>query len=264
MNFENILNNNFIKMISPEFITSIIVMLIICIFSFVVYFKQKKYTALDEPKGIVNIMEFAIDTFDDQVRENMGVSYVHMSFYFMVLSAYIFLGFIVGMIGIPNFIYLGEDSIMNSSHLFASLTNPFTNIAFPLMIGLVTWIATQANSIRYSHWGYLKQFVSPIPLVGFLSLFSPLISITMRLFGNAFAGFCLSTIVYVALSQLFNGFGLLVSPVIMPFFHAYFDLFSGFIQTLIFMTLSMINIAQQGPDQEEQIAALSLKTTIAE
>jgi F0F1-type ATP synthase membrane subunit a len=61
---------------------------------------------------------------------------------------------------------------------------------------------------------------------------------------------------------MFNGFGLLLAPVVMPFFHAYFDIFSGFIQALVFVTLTMVNISQQGPDQDEQLAALSLKNQV--
>ena len=38
INFDNVLNPNFLKMISPEFVTSLIVMLAIIIFSLVVYF----------------------------------------------------------------------------------------------------------------------------------------------------------------------------------------------------------------------------------
>ncbi|MCI1734565.1 MAG: F0F1 ATP synthase subunit A [Bacilli bacterium] len=262
MNFDNLLNTDLRKMFPPEAITSFLVMAIIIVFSFVVYVKQKKYGPLDKPKGIVNITEMAIEAIDKQVDENMGVAYRGTGYFFAVLSAYIFLGFFIGMMGLPNFIYLGEDSLLNSSHLFAALPNPFTNLAFPLSIGLIMWVLTQLNYIHYSKWGYLLQFVEPIPIVGILTIWAPLVSISLRLFGNAFAGFCLSTIVYVAFSQMFNGFGLLLAPVVMPFFHAYFDIFSGFIQALVFVTLTMVNISQQGPDQDEQLAALSLKNQV--
>ena len=67
INFDNVLNPNFLKMISPEFVTSLIVMLAIIIFSLVVYFKQKNLDPLEKPKGIVNIAEFIVEFGDRQV-----------------------------------------------------------------------------------------------------------------------------------------------------------------------------------------------------
>lgn len=262
MNTDNILSFDFFKVLPPEFLTSLLVMVVICVFSFVLYFKQKKYKALDKPKGIVNLMEVAIEYFENMTNENMGRAYKPMIPYFMVLAFYILLGFVVGMMGIPNLVYLGEDSLLNSSKLFSALPNPFTNLTFPLCIGLITWVLIQFNSLRYNHLSYFKQFFSPIPLVGFGTVWAPMISLSLRLFGNAFAGFCLSTIVYVAFSQILSGIGLVLVPAVMPFFHAYFDLFSGFIQTLVFVTLTMMDIAQEGPDQEEQMKAISLKNAV--
>ncbi|MFA6861857.1 MAG: F0F1 ATP synthase subunit A [Bacilli bacterium] len=265
MNTDNILRTDFLKVMTPEFIASMLTMLIICIFCFVVYFKGKKYKPLDKPKGIVSVSEVIVSYADDQVKDMMGPVYGNFGGYIIALAAYIFVGFMVGMIGIPNFIYLGEDSLMNSSHLFAALPNPFTNLGFPLLIGFITLVMIQVNAIKYTHFKYLLRFVEPIPIVGIFTLWVPMISLSLRLFGNAFAGFCLSTLVYGALGN--TGWGLILAPAVMPFFHAYFDVFSGFIQTLVFVMISMMDIAQEGPEMEEQmkmINAVSLKTTIAD
>lgn len=262
MNIDNILSMDFLKVLPAEFITSCLVMLIICVLSIVVYFKQKKYKALDKPKGIVNLMEVVIEYFENMTKDNMGYAYKPMTPYFIVLAFYILLGFVIGMMGLPNLIYVGEDAILNSSKLFSALPNPFINLTFPLSIGLLTWILIQWNSLRYNHMGYFKQFVSPIPVVGLATVWAPMISLSLRLFGNAFAGFCLSTMIYVAFDQILSGLGLILVPAVMPFFHAYFDLFSGYIQTLVFVTLTMMDIAQEGPDQEEQMKAISLKNAV--
>lgn len=264
MNYENLLSTDFLKKIPAEFLTSLLVMLVICILSFVVYFKQKKYDPLEKPKGIVNIFEMAIEYFTNKVETDMGPAYRGLIGYFMVLSFYIFGGFFVGMMGIPNFITFGEGAILDNSSLFSPLPNPFTNLAFPLLIGLITWILIQWNSLRNNHLSYFKQFVSPIPVVGLATVWAPFISISLRLFGNALAGFALSTIVYTGFKYMLNGFGLILVPEIMPFFHAYFDLFSGFIQTLVFVTLTMMDIAQEGPEIQEQYEAISLKAKISE
>ena len=67
----------------------------------------------------------------------------------------------------------------------------------------------------------------------------------MRLFGNILIGTILMSLVYQftgwvsALIIPFNFLG----PVIAPVLHAYFDVFAGCIQTLVFVTLSSILIA---------------------
>ena len=39
-----------------------------------------------------------------------------------------------------------------------------------------------------------------------------------------------------------------MAPLIAPVLHAYFDLFSGFIQTLVFVTLTMVLIGNDMPE----------------
>ncbi len=41
-----------------------------------------------------------------------------------------------------------------------------------------------------------------------------------------------------------------LGPVIAPILHIYFDVFSGVIQALVFMTLSSILISIENPDEE--------------
>ena len=46
--------------------------------------------------------------------------------------------------------------------------------------------------------------------------------------------------------------GGIISPIVTPILHAYFDLFSGLIQTVVFLFLSMIFIANEGPEDDEE------------
>ena len=55
---------------------------------------------------------------------------------------------------------------------------------------------------------------------------------------NALAG------LFTASGSIFN----FVGPVLAPVLHAYFDVFSGFIQTLIFITLTMVFIGNELTD----------------
>ncbi len=272
INFDNLLNPHFSKMISAEFITSMIVMLLIIIFSFVVYFRMKKTDPLEKPKGIVNIAEVIVSFGDNKVNELMGCPKYFSDFagYIIPLSAYIFLGFFIGMMGIPNFIVLGKKSdgyILNETKLFSTLPSPFTNLTFTLLLGLITVVLIEVTKLRTDKWKYVNQFIFTFPpLLPLATNFVPMLSLGIRLFGNAFAGFCITTLLYQTFYALFSHFGLLLAPVIMPFLHAYFDLFSGFIQTIVFVMITMMDIMQGAPQEEanESISkAVDMRNSVA-
>lgn len=258
MNFENILNPDFSKMMSPEFIASMLTMLLIIIFSVIVYFKQKKYKATDAPKGIVHIAEMLVDFGDRQVNDLMGCPKYFSNFagYIIPLYLFIFIGFVIGMMGIPNFIVMGSQTdgyILNETKLFAALPNPFTNLAFTLSIGFLTVFLIEFTKVRAQRKNYWKQFIFAFPpLLPAITNLVPMISLGIRLFGNALAGSCIVTMIYTAFGQLMNGFGLIAAPVIMPFLHFYFDLFSGLIQGLVFVMITMMDIAQEAPEMEAE------------
>ncbi len=256
INFDNLLNPSFKKMISAEFITSIIVMTLIIVFSLVVYFRMKKSDPLEKPKGIVNIAETIVDFGDRQVSELMGCPKYFSNFagYIIPLFLYILLGFFIGMMGIPNFIVLGPKSegyILNETKLFTTLPSPFTNLTFTLLLGLITVVLIEFTKLRTQKLKYVNQFIFTFPpLLPLATNFVPMLSLGVRLFGNAFAGSCIMTLLYQTFYALFNHFGLLLAPVIMPVFHAYFDMFSGFIQTIVFVMITMMDIAQGAPEEE--------------
>lgn len=256
LNIENVINPNFLKAMPLEFISSMLTMLLICLFSFVVYFKQKKLPLDSEPKGIVNVAEMIVEFADKQVSELMGCPKYFSNFggYMISLCFYIFFGFIVGIIGIPNFINFGGSSteyLLNDSTMYKSLPAPFTNLAFTLSIGLMTVILIELTKARTKKWKYFNQFIFNFPpLLPLVTNLVPMLSLGLRLFGNAFAGSCIMILLNQMFLSLANGFGLIAAPFIMPFLHAYFDIFSGLIQTIVFAMITMMNIAQQAPEEK--------------
>ena len=50
-----------------------------------------------------------------------------------------------------------------------------------------------------------------------------------------------------------QGSDIILAPFITPILHVYFDLFSSFIQTLVFSMLTMIFIAQEQNEEEDNI-----------
>lgn len=242
MDFNKIIEPLSYDNLPPEFITSLLALVIILIITLVINIKLKKYNPLERPKGFLHLVEIAIDFADRQVTSLMGDAFEGFGGYLLVVCGYIFLGFFIGMIGIPNFFQI------NSSWAFEALPNPFTNMAMPLSIALITFCLTHYTSIRCKKWSYFKRFTEPFVVfapINLVTMWSSLLSLTLRLFGNALAGYCVITLIYVGIGSAIpnSWYGLFISPIIAPIAHLYFDMFDGFIQLMVFGMLTMINIS---------------------
>src|SRR5699024_12556669 len=86
--------------------------------------------------------------------------------------------------------------------------------------------------------------------------FSLLISLSLRLFWYVLSGSVILSLLYMFtgwLSQFipvignFNFVGIFVTPVL----HLYFDLFAGFIQAFLFISLTIIYIGMEAPREEK-------------
>lgn len=232
--------------IPPEFISSVLSMIIVIILAIVIRIKLKHYDPLKKTNGFLSIVEEIINFTDKKVTELMGNSFEGFGGYIVALGAYIIIGFIIGMIGIPNFFQ------PESEQFLIALPNPFTNIAMPLSIALCTFCLTHFEAIRCRHLGYFRRYVEPVFVflpVNLISMWSSLLSLTLRLFGNALAGYCIITIIYVGIGTILppsgSLTGLVLTPLLAPIAHLYFDLFDGAIQLIVFTMLTMINISQE-------------------
>ena len=231
--------------LSGEVISSLIVMGIILILAFIIAIQAHFQDPLKKPKGLLLVAEIGVNFFDGMVEDMMGPRFRGFGGYVMAVAVYLFLAFIFGLTGLPS---------------------PVTNLAVPLSLALCTFVLIHATSIKYTKFAYFKRYVDPIPVflpVNLLSMWAPLLSMTLRLFGNAISGWALMSIVYYALQNLsamifsfipseWNQ--IFIAPIATPILHAYFDLFSGFIQTTIFIFLTMINIGIEAPDDIETIS----------
>ena len=151
----------------------------------------------------------------------MGIKFKGYGGFIMAIAVYLFISFIFGLTGLPS---------------------PVTNLAVPLSLALVTFILIHYTSIRFTHFRYFKRYVEPFAVflpINLLSMWAPLLSMTLRMFGNAIVGWVLISLINASLeslsSLLFGFMGSGVSsiwfvPIVTPVLHAYFDLFSGFVQ----------------------------------
>ena len=233
--------DNFLKFDIPgEVISSLIVMLIIIILAIYVGIRAHFQDPLKKPKGLLHITEIGVNYFDNFVKDLTGSALPNFGGFIMGVACYLFLAFIFGLTGLPS---------------------PVTYMAVPLSLGLTTFLLIHLISARYTKFAYFKRYVEPMPVflpVNLLSMWAPLLSLTLRLFGNAVAGWALLTIVEVSLrdlsASLFSfvpaGWNeVFLAPIPLAVLHAYFDLFSGLIQTVVFISLTAIFIGQEIPEE---------------
>ena len=92
-------------------------------------------------------------------------------------------------------------------------------------------------------------FLLPLNIIGEIA--KP-ISLSFRPFGNILGGAVIMALLYQFLgwlSSLIPGVSIPIGQLIIPVpLHLYFDLFSGFIQTTVFIFLTMIFVSQEGPE----------------
>lgn len=229
------------KGLSPEIISSLIVMGIILVFAVIVGIQAHFHDPLKAPKGPLFLAEVGVNFFDRLVDDMMGPRFKGFGAYIMAVASYLFLAFVFGLTGLPS---------------------PATNLAVPFTLALITFVMIHATSVKYTKFAYFKRFIDPIPVflpVNLISMWAPLLSMSLRVFGNAISGWCLMSIVYWGLQNLsatiFSFVAspinqLFIAPFITPVLHAYFDLFSALIQTTIFIFLTMINIALEAPEDD--------------
>lgn len=212
--------------IQSEVYSVLIVTAVIAVAGIVLGRKIAKSDPSEKPKGAANFGLMIVNFFDGFVRQNMGDEYVG------------FLGPVVGTLGI--YVLLANWSGL------VSLPNPTQNFSVTVTLAFLAWLVIEGTQIHVKGWkGYFKGYLSPIAVflpMNVISELSPILSISMRLFGNILVGGVLMGLVYSATSLLsglipglnFNVFG----PVFAPILHAYFDVFQGAIQMYVFITLT--------------------------
>lgn len=117
-----------------------------------------------------------------------------------------------------------------------------------MMFLLIHYTSIKENGLKAKLQGLCEPFFlfAPLNILGDLAL--P-ISLSLRLFGNMLAGTIIVGLVYSLMQSLFP-IGIL-GFTFTPFLHAYFDIFSGLIQTYIFFTLASFFLSDNMAGMED-------------
>lgn len=229
--------------ITQTMVTLLAVTIILIIVS---YFVTRNLTK--RPSGIQVIAEKLISMLYGLVEDTMGKHNSH----FTPFIGTIFLSSIVGTL-------LGMTQIFRSATADLSVT-----LAWAIVTTLLVWYYNIKN---FGFKAWLKGFTEPIVVMTPMNIVSEIatpVSMAFRHFGNVAGGSVLTALIYAALAALTNFvFGWLPEAVlavfppifqigIPAFLSIYFDLFSGFVQALVFSLLTMVYIGAANPPPVEK------------
>lgn len=224
--FKNNFNN-----LQPQLISIVMITIVLVILAIIIYFKVKKVKKDEAPKGIAFIAEQYVKGVDNLFQSVTNNKLSPVAPYIFVLLSFMVLGNLLGLIGFEP---------------------PTTSYSVPLILGLVAWFGIYIVGLIYHKLRFFKKFANPVEVIG---QFSPLISISFRIFGNMIGG---STIIYL----LYHVTGIiwgyipilgevnLLGSIIAPPFHIYFDVFDGIIQGFVFTLLTLMYWVLETSDEE--------------
>lgn len=223
---DNKLTENLFVWWQPQLVTLIYITVVLVVLAIVVYFKVQKVKPDQAPKGIAFLAEQYVGLFDREFYSLSAGKIDRVGPYIFTLVSFLIVGNTAGLIALEPVV---------------------TSYSVALTLGLITWIGIYVFGILYQKLRFFKQYLNPIELVG---QFSPLVSISFRIFGNILGGSILMHLIYLFVGWIWGfipviGQVNLLAMVIAPWFHIYFDLFGALVQSYVFALLTCIYWSQQ-------------------
>lgn len=176
--------------------------------------------------------------FDALIGQMLGNWKKKYFTYISTLFLFILISNILSFFPIPGFSY--ENGLLK---IAPALRTPTADLNTTVGLALITTYSFMAASFRVSgFFGFFKGLFEPMPLMFPINLageFAKPTNISIRLFGNMFAGMVILGLLYKA------------APALIPApMHLYFDLFSGIVQSFVFIMLTMVYIQGSIGDAE--------------
>jgi F-type H+-transporting ATPase subunit a len=218
---------NYLKEVPRYFYTSLFLMFVIVLFSYFIGKKVSKLNVREKPNYILTIVISFIEVFNNFVKENVGKQWRYVAPLTFTLALYVFLSNVSGVIALDS-------------------PTKYTTITFSLSI--TAFIIVQSTGIVSQGWRHFLGIFQPLAAMAPLNIiseFTPIISMSLRLFGNIASGALILSLVYS-----FTSWG---SIVIAPAFHLIFDIGFGLIQTLVIVLLTIIFASLKVSDADLEI-----------
>jgi F-type H+-transporting ATPase subunit a len=205
--------------ISNHVLTTWLVMAVLVIFAIVATRKMSLV-----PRGVQNFAEFAVEGLMGIIEQSAGKK--GRAFASVVMTAFLFIltANWMGTLPIMENIHVVDPVAHTEAALFKS---PNSSLNTTAAMAIIVFILCQFFAIKtLGFGGYLKEFAIPNPLHIITELSRPL-SLSLRLFGNIFAG---GVLVHTMLG---------IAPIV-TFIFLGLELFVGAVQALIFTMLSLV------------------------
>jgi F-type H+-transporting ATPase subunit a len=201
--------------ITETIVNSWIIMAILIALAIFIRIKMRKFKEI--PTGFQNLVEAGVEMFHNFAQNTLGEKLLYISPWFFSIFVFIF-----------------------SSSLFSifGLRAPTADFATTGAFALATFILMIVLGTRHKKGEYIKSYFEPHFIFFPLNLIGELakpVSLSFRLFGNMLSGTIILTL-YYSLTPIFVQIG------IPAFFHAFFDVFFGAIQTYIFVIISQMYV----------------------
>lgn len=208
--------------ISETVTTTWAIMIVLTLFA---YFGTRKLEKV--PRGFQIIIEAIVGGLNGVVKQTMGEDKMRFAPY-------------IGSL----FLFFVCSNLVTLTGLFGK--SPTTDLNTTLAWALMTFCMIHYNGVKSKGLGgYLKGFLDPMPAMLPLNIIGELatpISLSFRPFGNILGGSVIMALLYQFLTYLSGmiGIGIPILGVGVPaVLHIYFDLFSGVLQSFIFIMLTM-------------------------
>jgi F-type H+-transporting ATPase subunit a len=197
-------------------ISNVVAMEVLVVLFLIVFFLAIRATlSVDRPGGLQHLAEMAQEFVSEQAHSVIGHDYQRYVPYAMAVGFFILVGNLLGLI--PGF------------------ESPTADPTVPLGCALVTFFYYHFHGIRTHGFHYIKQFLGPVGLLAPLMLLIEIVShlarvlsLTVRLYANMFAG----DLVTAAFFSLV--------PVLVPVVFLGLHLGVALVQTFIFVMLTLV------------------------
>ena len=174
--------------------------------------------SVEKPNGVQHLAEITNEFVSEQSEQIIGHGYERFVTYLTVIGLFIL--------------------IMNLVGLVPGLESPTANVSVPLGFAVITFIYYHYQGIRSNGAAYVKQFIGPVWWMSWLLLpveiishFARILSLTVRLYANMFAGDLL-TLVFFSMV-----------PIGVPLVFLGLHLGVAVIQAYVFMLLAAIYLS---------------------
>ena len=191
-----------------------------------------------KPNKRQNVFEYLLDFTNGIVKDNVSDvdAQKHLSLYALVLFLFIWFMNQLGMfmeVKVDDWVFIKSPT-----------ADPVATMSFAMMTLLLSFTF---GVQRFGVGGYLKNYAQPVGFllpVNVIEEFTNFLTLSLRLYGNIYAGEVLLTLIGNDLAHAGGPFTLILAAPLAMIWQG-FSVFIGSIQAYVFVTLSMVYIGKK-------------------